>query len=61
MIKFFFLYGIVSSLKNLKRVMVRDGICGESAGEKMAVAVSNPFYVVFYPNFIQIRRKTQKL
>ena len=42
--------------KNLKRVMVRDGIC-----------VSNSFYVVFYPilalisNFIQIGRKTQKL
>ena len=41
---------------NLKRVMVRDGIC-----------VSNSFYVVFYPilapipNFIQIGRKTQKL
>ena len=35
--------------KNLKRVMVRDGICGQSAGEKMAVAVSNSFYVVFYP------------
>ena len=45
------------SVKNLKRVMVRDGIC-----------VSNSFYVVFYPilsapipNFIQIGRKTQKL
>jgi len=42
--------------KNLKRVMVRDGIC-----------VSNSFYVVFYPilapipNFIQIGRKTEKL
>ena len=24
--------------------MVRDGICGESAGEKMAVAVSNSKY-----------------
>ena len=46
--------------------MFHDGICGESAGEKMAVAVSNSFYVVFYPilapipNFIQIRRKTWK-
>ena len=38
-----------SSRKNVKRVMVRDGICGESAGERMAVAVSNSFYVVFYP------------
>ena len=43
-------------IKNLKRVMVRDGIC-----------VSNSFYVVFYPilapipNFIQIGRKIQKL
>ena len=43
-------------VKNLKRVMVRDGIC-----------VSNSFYVVFYqilaqiPNFTQIGRKTQKL
>ena len=43
-------------VKNLKRVMVRDGIC-----------VSNSFYVVFYPilapipNFIQIGRKAQKL
>ena len=47
--------------------MVRDGICGESAGEKMAEVVPNSFYVVFYPilaplpNFIQIERKTQKL
>ena len=47
--------------------MVRDGICGQSAGEKMAVAVSNSFYVVFepllvpIPNFIQIGQKTQKL
>ena len=53
--------------KNLKRVMVRDGICGQSAREKMAVAVSNTFYVIFYPilapipNFIQIGRKIQKL
>ena len=42
--------------KNLKRVMVRNGIC-----------VSKSYYVVFYPilapipNFIQIGRKTQKL
>ena len=45
-----------SEFKNLKRVMVRDGIC-----------VSNSIYVVFYPilapipNFIQIGRKIQKL
>ena len=46
---------------NLKRVMVRDGICGESAhGLKMMVAVSNSFYVTFCPiltsvaNFIEI-------
>ena len=47
---------IVTTSKNLKRVMVRDGIC-----------VSNSYYVVFYPtlalkpSFIQIGRKTQKL
>ena len=40
--------------KNLKRVMVRDGIC-----------VSNSFYIIFYPklapipNFIQIEGKTE--
>ena len=43
-------------MKNLKRIMVRDGICD-----------SNSFYVVFYPilapipNFIQIEKKTHKL
>ena len=36
-------------LKNLERIMVRDGICGESAGEKMAIAVSNSF-CCFLPN-----------
>ena len=49
--------------KNVKRVMVRDGTCGQAPREKMAVAVSNSFYVVFYPilapipNFIKIGRK----
>ena len=44
-----------------------DGICGKSAGEKIAVAVSKSFYIDFYPiltpipNFIQIGRKTQKM
>ena len=43
-------------LKNLKRVMVRDGIC-----------VSNSFYVVFYPilapipNFISNRKKNTEV
>ena len=42
---------LIIIIKNLKRVMVRDGICGESAGEKMVLGVSNSFYVVFYPIF----------
>ena len=47
--------------KNLKRVMVRDGICGVTVDAlKTAVAISNLSYVVSgtlsapIPNFIQI-------
>ena len=54
--------------KNLKKVMVCDGIFGESAhGLKMAVALSNSFYVVFcpilapVPNFIKIQKKNTEV
>ena len=53
---------VKASLKDLKRIMVRDGICRKSADglKKMAVAISNLFYVLFcpmiapVPNFFKI-------
>ncbi len=58
---------LMDNIKNLKRVMVRDGICGESAnGSEIVVGISYSFYVTFSPflapkpNFIQIGWKTQK-
>ena len=57
-----------TNYKNLKRVMVRDGMCGASVETlKLAVAISNLYHVDFSPflapmqNFIQIGQKTQKL
>ena len=51
--------------KNLKKLMVRDGMCGESAdGLKIVLGISYSFCVIFVPslapisNFIQIGRKT---
>ena len=57
-----------SGEKNLKRIMIRDGICGVSVdAQKVAVAITNVYYIILgpllahMPNLIQIGQKTQKL